>query len=107
MPDLGIGAFPLNYPNEWDAREGRNGHGIWLHGTPRDTYSRPPRASDGCVVLTNEDLDDLTKRLQVRLTPVIIADGVEWVSVPAVQALQRSLADGLEALSAILAETAA
>jgi len=92
----GIGAFPLNYPNEWDAREGRNGHGIWLHGTPRDTYSRPPRASDGCVVLTNEDLDDLTKRLQVGLTPVIIADGVEWVTVPAVQTLQRSLADALE-----------
>jgi murein L,D-transpeptidase YafK len=92
----GVGAFPLNYPNEWDAREGRNGHGIWLHGTPRDTYSRPPRASDGCVVLTNEDLDDLAKRLQVGLTPVIIADGIEWVAAPAVQALQKGLAEGLE-----------
>ena len=47
----GIGAWPINYPNEWDERLGRKGHGIWLHGTPRDTYSRPPRASDGCVVL--------------------------------------------------------
>ena len=39
----GTGAFPINYPNEWDRRKGRNGHGIWLHGTPPDTYSRPPK----------------------------------------------------------------
>jgi hypothetical protein len=61
-PFYGAGAFPISYPNEFDVREGRNGHGSWLHGTPRDTYSRPPRASDGCVVLANEDLDDLAKR---------------------------------------------
>ena len=30
----GAGAFPINYPNEWDERQGRNGHGIWLHGMP-------------------------------------------------------------------------
>jgi hypothetical protein len=39
----GSGAFPINYPNDWDKRQGRNGHGIWLHGTPSDTFSRPPR----------------------------------------------------------------
>ncbi len=83
----GIGAFPLNYPNEWDERQGRKGHGIWLHGVPRDTYSRPPRASDGCVVLTNQDLDAVSKHLQIGLTPVIIADGVEWV--PPAQSAQR------------------
>jgi murein L,D-transpeptidase YafK len=92
----GAGAFPINYPNEWDARQGRNGHGIWLHGTPRNTYSRPPRASDGCVVLTNEDLNELAKRLQVGLTPVIIAEGVDWVPAQAARELQKSLADELE-----------
>ena len=45
----GAGAFPINYPNEWDRRQGRNGFGIWLHGVPSDVYSRPPRASDGCL----------------------------------------------------------
>ena len=53
----GAGAFPINYPNEWDRRQGRNGYGIWLHGMPSDIYSRPPRASDGCIVLTNQDLE--------------------------------------------------
>jgi murein L,D-transpeptidase YafK len=43
LPDFyGTHAFPISYPNDWDKRNGRNGHGIWLHGTPSDTYSRPP-----------------------------------------------------------------
>ena len=76
----GSGAFPINYPNEWDRIQGRNGHGIWLHGTPSDTYSRPPRSSNGCVVLANSDLDALARNLQVGLTPVIISEDVEWLS---------------------------
>lgn len=82
LTDLyGSGAFPINYPNEWDKRQGRNGSGIWLHGTPSDTFARPPRASDGCVVLTNQDLDAVAKNLQVGLTPVIISNSVEWLSL--------------------------
>ena len=77
----GSGAFPISYPNEWDKRQGRNGHGIWLHGTPSNTYSRPPRASNGCVVLANTDLDALSKNLQVGLTPVIISEQIEWLSL--------------------------
>ena len=81
LADLyGTGAFPLNYPNAWDKQHGRDGHGIWLHGTPSDTYSRPPKASDGCVVLSNQDLDAVAKTLQVGLTPVIISNNIEWLS---------------------------
>ena len=79
LADLyGDGAYPLNYPNVWDRRHGRNGHGIWLHGTPSDTYSRPPRASKGCVVLANQDLLDVGKVVQVGVTPVIITDRMVW-----------------------------
>src|SRR5574343_1340521 len=82
LADLyGSGAYPLNYPNEWDKRQGRNGSGIWLHGTPSDTFSRPPKASDGCVVLANQDLDALAKNLQPGLTPVIISNEIEWLSL--------------------------
>jgi murein L,D-transpeptidase YafK len=93
----GAGAFPINYPNAWDKRLGRNGHGIWLHGTPSDTYSRPPRASDGCIVLANADIESLGRNLQVGLTPVIIADEIEWVSAAALEAERKSLAAALEA----------
>ncbi len=74
LPDMyGIAAFPLSYPNEWDRHQGKDGHGIWLHGTPSNTYSRPPHASDGCVVMTNPDLSALTPILQNGKTPVVIA----------------------------------
>lgn len=87
----GSGAFPINYPNEWDKMKGRNGHGIWLHGTPSDTFSRPPKASDGCVVLANTDLDALAKNLQIGSTPVIISNSIEWLSLDDWQAERQSL----------------
>jgi murein L,D-transpeptidase YafK len=92
----GTGAFPINYPNEWDRRNGRNGSGIWLHGTPSDTFSRPPQASDGCVVLTNRDLDAIGRRVQVGLTPVIISSGIEWVQPQVITGVRQELAGAVE-----------
>jgi murein L,D-transpeptidase YafK len=81
LPDFyGTGALPISYPNEWDKRNGRSGSGIWLHGTPSDSYSRPPMSSDGCVVLTNPDLNKLSASVEIGKTPVIISDQVEFVS---------------------------
>jgi murein L,D-transpeptidase YafK len=97
LADLyGSGAFPINYPNDWDRRQGRNGHGIWLHGTPSDTFSRPPKASDGCVVLANQDLDTLSKSLQIGLTPVIISNSIEWLSLDDWQSERSSLLKMIE-----------
>ncbi len=80
LADLyGTGAFPLNYPNAWDQVQGRGGHGIWLHGVPSDTYSRPPRSSEGCVVVTNPDLNELSQYIQVGITPVVIVERADWV----------------------------
>lgn len=75
----GNGAYPLSYPNEWDRKNGRTGQGIWLHGTSKDTYSRPPRASNGCLVLANEDMDKLAPYLQVGVTPIIITNQIDWI----------------------------
>ena len=84
----GIGALPLNYPNEYDRRLGRTGSGIWLHGVPRETYSRSPFATEGCVALANDDMAYLMSALQTRRTPVVIADEVNWVR-PAELAAER------------------
>ena len=92
----GTGAYPINYPNEWDKRQGRNGHGIWLHGTPSDTFSRPPKASDGCVVLSNHDLDALAQNLQIGLTPVIISEGVKWLDAEQWNAERKGFLDMLD-----------
>lgn len=92
----GSGAFPIDYPNEWDKRHGRNGFGIWLHGTPSNTYSRPPRASDGCVVLANQDLDAVSAALQIGVTPIIISDETEWTKPGDAAILREKLTQHLE-----------
>jgi murein L,D-transpeptidase YafK len=97
LPDFyGTAAFPLSYPNEWDRRQGKNGHGIWLHGTPSDTYSRPPRASDGCVVLSNPDINTLIPILQDGKTPVIITREIENIDREKLSELRQDLQAALE-----------
>ena len=81
LPDFyGSGALPINYPNEWDKINGRSGSGIWLHGTPSDSFSRPPLSSDGCVVLTNPDLHKLANSVEIGKTPVVIAESIDFVN---------------------------
>ena len=92
----GAGAYPINYPNEWDQLRGRDGYGIWLHGTPFDTYSRPPRASDGCVVLTNEDMLALDRYVVPGSTPVIITESIEWARPEDANKARRDLAGHVE-----------
>ncbi|WP_310567372.1 L,D-transpeptidase [Hydrogenophaga sp.] len=80
LPDLyGVGALPINYPNPLDVQRGKTGSGIWLHGTPREQFVRAPQASDGCVVLSNPDLEHLLSMVQIRTTPVVIAPELHWV----------------------------
>jgi murein L,D-transpeptidase YafK len=80
LPDFyGAGALPISYPNEWDKLNGRGGSGIWLHGTPSDSFSRPPLSSDGCVVLTNQDLHKLAGSVEIGKTPIVISDQLEFV----------------------------
>ncbi|VAW46395.1 hypothetical protein MNBD_GAMMA04-1852 [hydrothermal vent metagenome] len=77
----GIGALPINYPNDWDLKKGRTGSGIWLHGTPRDTYIRDPNASRGCVVLNNQAMEKLLSMYRLPFeTPFLIVDSVDDLS---------------------------
>jgi len=80
LPDLyGAGALPINYPNPLDLQRGKTGSGIWLHGTPREQFVRAPQASDGCVVMSNQDLRLLLSTVSIRTTPVVIARELQWV----------------------------
>ena len=73
LPELyGNGAFPINYPNSWDKKNKKTGYGIWIHGVPRDVYSRPPLTSEGCVVTSNRTLNKLKKYIVTGVTPVIL-----------------------------------
>ncbi|MBK7052470.1 MAG: L,D-transpeptidase family protein [Rhodoferax sp.] len=76
----GSGALPLNYPNVLDTMRGKTGSGIWLHGTPPGQFSRAPLATDGCVVLSNPDLEQIVRTVEIRTTPVVISQRLQWLT---------------------------
>lgn len=79
-PMYGSGAFPVDYPNEYDRRQRKTGNGIWLHGTDKSLYSRPPLDTEGCVVLTNKEFRRIRNYIETGRTPVVISEQLEWVS---------------------------
>jgi len=91
----GSGALPINYPNALDLKRGKTGSGIWLHGTPPTQFSRAPLASDGCVVLANPDLERIIRTVEVRTTPVVIAQSLRWVAPHSAKAESKAFEDAL------------
>ncbi|TAG73364.1 MAG: hypothetical protein EAZ24_11805 [Burkholderiales bacterium] len=75
----GAGAYPLDYPNDFDRRLNRSGYGIWLHGVGSDTFARAPRASDGCIVVSNPDLKLIERFIVPGRTPIVVAQSIEWI----------------------------
>lgn len=93
----GAGAYPLDYPNEWDSLLGNSGHGIWLHGVPPNTYSRPPKASEGCLVVANPDYQEISRYIRPHTTPIVIAERTEWLDRVDWLAVRHELLNALEA----------
>lgn len=75
----GAAALPLNYPSEYDRVLGRGGSSIWLHGERAGNYARGPLSTDGCIVLSNDEMRALADVVAARETPVVIVDKIEWV----------------------------
>jgi L,D-transpeptidase YnhG len=92
----GAGALPINYPNPLDLKRGKTGSGIWLHGTPPTQFARAPLASDGCVVLANPDLERILRTVEVRTTPVVIAQSLRWVTPHSARADGKAFEDALK-----------
>jgi murein L,D-transpeptidase YafK len=89
-PIYGSMAFPLNYPNFFDQKEGKTGHGIWFHGT-----NKPLRPNDtsGCVALANKDIEDLSSFIKLFSTPVIITSNVEMATQEELEEKAKTLSD--------------
>ncbi|MAI28841.1 MAG: hypothetical protein CMP38_01395 [Rickettsiales bacterium] len=77
---LGDLAMTLDYPNAKDKQDGRTGYGIWIHGVPKDTFVRSPKASDGCLALSNDDIQILKNYITYRKTHILIVSDVSWVA---------------------------
>ena len=92
----GNGAYTLNYPNALDKIKRRNGSGIWLHGLPKGQDHRPLQDSDGCVVLSNAMFDNLGRYVDLQRTPIILDDGLEWVSGGDIAKRRKELEQAIE-----------
>jgi len=86
--NYGILAFPLDYPNQMDKKQGRSGYGIWFHGT--DEVLKP-RDTNGCIVLENRDIEDLSSYIRLYETPVIISDKIVQVPYKKLEEESRNL----------------
>jgi murein L,D-transpeptidase YafK len=73
-------AFPLDYPSPLDRLNERSGDGIWLHGVDDRDGKRPPRDTDGCLALPNENLAAISGDLMPLTTPVIITSEMRWAT---------------------------
>ncbi len=72
----GIRAFTMDYPNDYDKLDNKTGSGIWLHGVDNETRVEVSYDTEGCVVVTNEDILELSRYINLRDTPIIVDDSL-------------------------------
>lgn len=83
---FGDRAFGLNYPDVFDDFEGNSGNGIFIHGANRDIK---PFNTNGCVILSNDDISDIDNRIRMNSTPVIIGERLSYGFKPAVNKMSE------------------
>jgi murein L,D-transpeptidase YafK len=74
----GIRAFPMDFPNFLDRMDYLRGDGIWLHGTDKPLT---PYSTNGCIVLDNRDVAELSQYIRFRQTPIIIEEKVLYTTL--------------------------
>lgn len=91
----GAGAFPLDYPNFIDHRNGKGGGGIWLHSTHDDSRIAKGLDSRGCVVVQNLDLKDIAQFIELNNTPIIVVQDVFFLSKNTWERNRKDLSDAV------------
>ncbi|MBM3383036.1 MAG: hypothetical protein FJY29_11415 [Betaproteobacteria bacterium] len=71
-PKYGRMAYTLDYPNIYDKRQRKSGYGIWIHATDDANRLQKPFDTEGCVVISNEDISDLQQYIAAFEVPVVI-----------------------------------
>jgi murein L,D-transpeptidase YafK len=95
----GSGAFPMDYPNFIDQREGKSGGGIWLHSTDDDNRISKGLDSRGCVVVQNQDLRDISEYIELNHTPIIVVQDVFYLSKSTWERNRKDINDTIQAWS--------
>ncbi len=102
----GAGALTTNYPNSLDRFLNRTGYGIWLHGTEPGWINRGPRASEGCLTLSNPDFEQLLIQLGSHQNiPVVIDDAPRWIKTQDLHQAKDKVLASITASATLTAES--
>ncbi len=71
-PKFGAMAFYINFPNSYDAIAGRTGSNIMLHATNEPERLKKNFDSEGCVVVENKEIEEISSHIRLGLTPILI-----------------------------------
>ncbi len=96
QPEYGEMAFPMDYPNLFDVRKGKNGNGIWLHSTNEPLRAFLPNKTRGCVVVSNEDIQKLAQKIKLFETPIVVHEKISYVERSEQEQLRREVLHLLE-----------
>ncbi len=69
---FGVMSFYINFPNAFDHLAGRTGSGIMLHATDEPERLKKNYDSQGCVVVKNEEIQEIKPHIRLGLTPILI-----------------------------------
>lgn len=65
-------AFSLDFPNSFDRIAGYTGSNIMLHATNEPERLKKNYDSEGCVVVNNEEISEISRSIRVGLTPILV-----------------------------------
>ncbi len=88
-------AITLDYPNAYDRIEGKGGDGIWLHATNEPIRPYLPNKTRGCVVVSNHDIEELSKLITLNQTPLVIVSKMRYQTHEELDTTAASLRDFL------------
>jgi murein L,D-transpeptidase YafK len=92
-PIYGSRALPINYPNLIDQMEGKEGYGIWFHGTNKPII---PNDTNGCISFENKDIEELATLIKVFETPIIISSRIEMASPADIEKEKEEITEIIE-----------
>ena len=92
-PIYGSMALPINYPNLIDQIEGKEGYGIWFHGTNKPII---PNDTNGCISLENRDIEELATFIKMFKTPIIISSRIKMASPAEIEKEKEEMAQLIE-----------
>ncbi len=89
QPKFGSLGFAMNFPNTFDRHAGKTGSGIMLHATNEPERLKRNYDSQGCVVVKNEEIEEIKSYVRLGLTPIMIFSELQLPAIHPDESLRQ------------------